>query len=111
MPQSCHPPGMAKGIITGLLRNYYKQNTHIADYQAMAIRLFNRWVARGWSRVTMKDYILTADTKVRHKRQATSGPAPAASQPLTNRERLFIHWKYHQCDVPKQEIRALYNLT
>ena len=101
---------MAKGIITGLLCNYYKQNTHIADYQAMAIRLFNRWVARGWNRVTMKDYILTADTKVRHERQADIGPALAASRPLTNKERLFIHWEYHQRDVPKREIRALYNL-
>ena len=29
---------------------------------------------------------------------------------MTNKERLFIHWEYHQCDIPKKEIRAIYNL-
>jgi hypothetical protein len=29
---------------------------------------------------------------------------------LNNKERLFIHWEYHQCDITKWEIRALYNL-
>ena len=29
---------------------------------------------------------------------------------LTTKERPFIHWKYHQCNIPKRERKVLYNL-
>ena len=90
MPQSAHPPHMVKGIITSLLQIYLKQNTKIADYEEMAILLSRRWVRRGWSRVDMKEYILTADIKVqreRRERQLTSPTTTSpTTEPLTNRE-------------------------
>ena len=110
MPQSCHPPGMAKGIITSLLRNYYRQNTKTTDYEIMAKHLFYQWVARGWTRTAMRNYILEADLKVRRERQQQITSAATAPPELNNKERLFIHWEYHQCDIPKREIRAIYNL-
>ena len=110
MPQSAHPPNMAKGIITSLLRIYYKQNTKIADYEAIAILLFHRWLQRGWSRVDMEEYILQANIKIRRERQQTPTTAPTTIEPLTNKEQVFIHWEYHQCNIPKHVIRALYNI-
>ena len=104
---------MAKGIITSLLRIYYRQNTKIADYETIAILLFHRWVRRGWSRADMKEYILHADIKVRRERrerlQTQASTAPTI-EPLTNKERMFIHWEYHPRDIPKRIIRGLYDL-
>ena len=92
---------MAKGIITSLLRIYYRQNTKIADSQTIAIRLFHRWVRRGWSRADMKEYILQANVKVRREcreRLQTPPSTAPAIEPLTNRECVFIHWEYHPRD-------------
>ena len=63
---SAHPPGIIKGIIYGLLRNYNFQNTRESDYFNMAKLLFRRHVARGWSKAVMKEYILAADARLRN---------------------------------------------
>ena len=110
MPQSAHPPNMARGIVTSLLRIYHRQNTKIADYKTMAILLFHRWVARGWNRAVMKEYILTADKKVHLEHRQTPIARQPPTEPLTNKGRIFIHWEYHQCDIPKEKIWAIYNL-
>ena len=101
-PTSAHPPGMMKGIIYGLLRNYKLQNTRESDYLDMAELLFRRHVARGWSKAIMKEYILSADMKLRN-------PTPKPATP-TNDARLFLHTEYHPNDLPKHELRTLYNV-
>ena len=58
----------------------------------------------------MRKYILDSDIKVRRKHKQQSNDAELEPQQPKNNERLFIHWEYHQCDIPKREIRALYNL-
>ena len=61
----------------------------------------------------MKEYILHADIKVRRERrerQQTQATTAPTIEPLTNRERLFIHWEYHPRDIPKRIIRGLYDL-
>ncbi|KAL7544454.1 hypothetical protein ACHAWF_007836 [Thalassiosira exigua] len=63
-PTSAHPPGMMKGIIYGLLRNYFLQNTNEDDYMKIATLLFHRHVARGWAKATIKEDILAADAKL-----------------------------------------------
>ncbi len=70
MPQSNHPKRMMKVIIFSLMRNYRRQNSHDNDYITMAQKLFDRHVARGWDRPTVKEWILAADNKICHKRFA-----------------------------------------
>ncbi|KAL7524054.1 hypothetical protein ACHAWF_000799 [Thalassiosira exigua] len=62
---------MMKGIIYGLLRNYFLQNTKEDDYVKMATLLFCCHVARDWAKTTMKEYIL-ADGD--HKPTSTTLP-------------------------------------
>ncbi|KAL7524739.1 hypothetical protein ACHAWF_001063, partial [Thalassiosira exigua] len=65
-PQSAHPPGMVKGIVFGLMRSYFYQNSKEQDYHDMAAKLFSRFVARGWDKATIKALILSSDDKLRH---------------------------------------------
>ena len=109
MPSSNHNPRQIKGIIYSLVRNYKRQNTHYSDYKEMVTKLFDRHVARGWDRATMKQYILEADSKLSNLPRPT--PPPTATTPLTNKERLFLHFVYHRCDIPKQQVRSIYNNT
>ncbi|KAL7527930.1 hypothetical protein ACHAWF_002366 [Thalassiosira exigua] len=70
-PTSAHPPGMTKGIIFSLMKNYKRQNTRQCDYVKTAIKLFRRHVARGWEPLTKKRFILEANRKLR-----TTKPQP-----------------------------------
>ena len=78
MPTSNHPPRMIKGIIYSLMRNYKRQTTHHSDYKEMAVKLFERHVARGWDRSLMKKYIMEADTRLIN--QPTTPPTRTYSQ-------------------------------
>ena len=106
-PNSAHPPGMMEGIIYGLMRNYRRQNTTTQDYNIMVIKLFRRHVARGWSKATMKEYILKAANRL-NLPQTTTIQSTAAQTLPTNKERLFIHMEYHPNDISKKSVRAIY---
>mmetsp|Transcript_27748 Transcript_27748/g.55618 ORF Transcript_27748/g.55618 Transcript_27748/m.55618 type:complete len:96 (-) Transcript_27748:202-489(-) len=36
-------------------------------------------------------------------------PPPNQESPLTNKEVALLHWTFHPNDIPKQQIRQLYN--
>ena len=110
MPSSAHPPWMMRGIIYSLMKNYRRQNTYTSDYHSMAIKLFDRHVARGWDRATMRSYILDADRKLRLSVPST--PIPTLNPTNDdNKERLFIHMEFHPNDIPRKYIRAIYDNT
>ena len=109
-PHSAHPPGMMKGIVYGLLRNYYSQNSNKSDYIQMAVLLLRRLVARGWDRTYIKSLILSADSRLRSA-EAQSSTTPNDRRPLTNKERLFLHYEYHPSGMPRGEIRQIYQST
>ena len=105
-----------KGIIYSLMNNYYKQNSLQSDYHNMAVKLFDRHVARGWSRQVMKDYILSADLKIRSSsptlQPSTTPPILPTHQPTADtKDRLFLHMEYHSHDIPKHKIRDIYEHT
>ena len=109
-PHSAHPPGMMKGIVYGLLRNYYSQNSNESDYIHMAVLLLRRLVARGWDRTYIKSLIQSADSRLRSA-EAQLSTTPNDRRPLTNKERLFLHYEYHPCGMPRGEIRQIYQST
>ena len=104
-PRSAHPRGMMKGIIYGLMRNYWRQNTRAEDYQEMALLLFQRHVARGWNQSVMRDFILQADAKLQSATPSRSSQAPS----LSNKERLFIHLEFHPNDISRNAVREIYD--
>ena len=109
-PHSAHPPGMCKGIIYSLLRNYYLQNTEKSDYNKMAVLLFQRFVAVGWDRKQIKSMILAADQRLSELKNQPPSTA-LSDEPSSNKERLFLHLEYHPNELPKGAIRETYNHT
>ncbi|KAL7544934.1 hypothetical protein ACHAWF_008298 [Thalassiosira exigua] len=108
-PSSAHSPGMMRGIIFSLMKNYKRQNSKQRDYEDMVIKLFHHHVARGWAPSTMKQVIMDAHRKL-SSHQAS--PAPASfPAPLSNKERLFLHFQFHPNDIPRNVIRAIYDDT
>jgi len=106
-PHSAHPPHIIKGVVFSLLRSYKFQNTYRSDYVKQTTLLYQRLVARGWKREYIKSLILAADTQLH---SAAPPPTQQNEPALTNKELLILHWEYHPNDIPKKDIRALYDL-
>ena len=99
---------MMEGIIIyKLMRNYRQQNTMTKDYNKMVIKTFQHHVARGWSKATMKEYILKAANRL-NLPQTTTIQSTATQTSPTNKERLFIHMEHHPNDISKKSVRAIY---
>ena len=76
----------------------------------MAVLLLRRLVARGWDRTYIKSLILSADSRLRSA-EAQSSTTPNDRRPLTNKERLFLHYEYHPNGMPRGQIRQIYQST
>jgi len=113
-PSSAHLITMMRGIIYGLMRNYHCQNTKTKDYNGMARKLFQQHVARGWDSTLTKEYILSADIKKQANNATTTQPTNQSTmpppEPLSNKQRLFIHWDYHPNDITRRHLQRIYNL-
>ena len=96
------------------MQNHHHQNTKTKDYKEMAMNLFQRHIARGWDSTLIKEYILSADLKLRSNNATTTQPTNQTTMPptesLSNKQRLFIHWDYHPNDITRRHLRRIYNL-
>lgn len=61
---SAHPPGVLKGMIFGLVRQYRLQNTRNEDFRNIVKLLFDRLVRRGYKFETLKHLFVTALQKL-----------------------------------------------
>jgi hypothetical protein len=116
-PMSAHPPNMIRGIIYSLMRNYYRQNTREKDYHDMAVKLYERHVARGWDKRLMKSLILAASERIRTLPPLPTvqqHPPPTTEINLNNKKEpdtIYLHWEYHPNDLLQNKIRSIYNST
>ncbi|EJK65702.1 hypothetical protein THAOC_13415 [Thalassiosira oceanica] len=79
-------------------------------FQWRPVLLLRRLVARGWDRTYIKSLIQSADSRLRSA-EAQPSTTPNDRRPLTNKERLFLHYEYHPGGMPRGEIRQIYQST
>lgn len=112
---SAHPEGCTKGLIHGVLRNYYKQNSRIEDYKHVAALFHERLLARGYKRDTIDPMFMDAAAKFdQESRNKARGFATANilsrtkkrgnGHPLNN---LFVHVEYHPRDISRKKYQEL----
>ena len=106
-PNSAHPPGMIKGVVHGLLRRYYRQNTYREDYWKMAMLLYKRLKARGWDRATLGPIFIAAHEKICS--QPLQNHISQSNETLSNREQIIIHMEYHPDDIPRRKVQQLFS--
>ena len=110
-PHSAHAPGTMKGVIFGLLRTYYRQNSKFSDFVLISRLFFKRLVSQGWDQAVLKGLFKTAFNKLNHQLE-NPPPPPADHDHEPHRVgRLFFHSKYHPNDMPRREIRRIYSET
>ena len=107
-PASAHPVGCIKGMIFGLIRRYYAQNTYQRDFVHYVRLLYRRLLARGWKSDFIRPLISAACQRSKHL--ASLPPRSPTEPSIIDDEvhRLFIHLVYHPDDLPRRRIQELY---
>ena len=115
-PHSAHPPGLIRGMIYGLVKTYYFQNSRDRDYITILSLLHKRLVERGWDASFIKEIIIWANNAVRQIKPTdapTDLPPPELVGELVQdyapRTRLFFHLEFHPCDIPRRVLREIYD--
>jgi hypothetical protein len=102
-PTSAHTPGVLKSLIYGSTQRYWKQNTNTSDYTNMISQLRQHLLARGHIPSVIDPLFLEA---AGHIDRPKNNPAKQTAAP-----QLFLHWEYHPKDIPRQQLRTIFNST
>ena len=101
---------MVKGVIYGLLRRYYEQNSRPSDYKTIAALLYRRLLDRVHQPKDQQPIFLWAHKKIQSTFTFPTLTPTAQPPPPPNTKRcLFLHLEYHPCDIPRREVRRLYD--
>ena len=107
-PHSAHPPGVLRGLITGMTKRIYRLTTDAAYQHSSVIDLFNRLLMRGHQAsdiLPMFKTALTAANKPLPPPVITTGVFETAPP-------LFFHLPFHPRDVPSSKvIQAAFHTT
>jgi hypothetical protein len=106
-PYSAHPPGMIKGVVFGVVKRYFEQNSEQSDFIFFTNLFFQRLCARGWDSSYIKPIFIDAIESIQRRNPNQNNTLPLS----TTRGQLFIHLIYHPCDVPRYQVRQIYNET
>ncbi|KAL7522484.1 hypothetical protein ACHAWX_007171 [Stephanocyclus meneghinianus] len=107
-PHSAHPPGMIRGMVYGLLRHYYEQNSEREDFLLIMSLLFKRLIWRGWDKRFLHKLFISSYERIKTKAPSRAELAGTLTNLNSHRERLFFHLEYHPSDIPRRQIRQIY---
>ena len=117
--------GVAKGWIYGILRTYWYQNSKYSDFVRKSSLLFQRHLKQRWDQAVLKELFVSALNKLKSQLEAPDIPTdvtptpPSQSQneedqlapPEEDPEMLFLHLQFHPGDIPRREVRKIYEDT
>ena len=102
---SAHTTGKIKCTIYGQLYRYFEHNSHYSDYIKFAVLLYKRLLARGHRASAIKPIFINAHKSIQDRRRT---PKETKTEDDSG-TKLFLHFEYHPRDVPRTEIRRMYN--
>ena len=106
-PTSAHNPAIFKGMIYGMLYRYWQQNTTPPDFQQMVKLLFHRLLQCGHHQHQLEKWFRDSAKCID---DIESGQKQSHSSMVNNqKERLFLHVKYHPATIPSKSIHELFN--
>ena len=105
---SNHPFSIIKGMIYGILKQYYRQNSNREDYFKNDMLFYKYLTKRGWQADTIDAIFIRAHNKI--VMQSKQPPSITTTQDDTSLKKLIIlHHVYHSHGISRKEIRAAYD--
>ena len=112
-PSSAHPPGMAIGLVHGMILRIYKLCSKPSDIRRRIKVFFRRLLRRGYS----KEYLIplftkaTENAKKHLRRTAAQLRAMEDTKLLEGYRRVFFHLQYHPNDPDSRIIQQTWRDT
>jgi hypothetical protein len=109
-PSSAHPPSCLKGLITGELFRYKKQNNK-EDFMKITTSFLEHMTARGHKIDNLTPIFHEATATIDKKLFFSSikNNEPPTNNSKKEQKSLYFHWKYHPHGTPNSIIRYHYN--
>jgi hypothetical protein len=101
-PHSCHPPGMLKGLIIGMVRRMVRLCSDPADIPVLMNKLYVRLVHRGYSPNNLAPLFVHAFVLATTDKGRTLPPASNTGDVI------YLHRTFHPSNVPTNYIRQLF---
>jgi len=105
-PHSCHPPGMLKGLIYGMIYRFYRLSTNPEDALVNVKNLLLRLSRRGYSAKMLENMAQQAFRESKHLvrplQTATVGEKTEVSKAM------YLHMPYHPLDEPSRRYQQVF---
>ena len=101
-PHSCHPPGVLKGIIHGMMLRFHRLSTDDLLAQSDVKQLLKRLVLRGYSPIVLNKIMVDAYSKLTLSEKIKEKPANLP------KDQVYLHLPYHPLDPPSLQIQKIY---
>ena len=110
---SAHPPGVVKSMVYSLMKTYLRQNTHRHDAINAITSLYNRLLARGHSRETLRLAFMDAASKLTEVNSNNNKKRIRQINKAKNQlsSKVFFHTPFHPYDISRKEIQRIYSET
>ena len=102
---SAHSSAMAKGMIYGMLRRFWLQNTQTNDYIGLVRAFYHHLLERGYDHDFLQREFLAAAHKLSLPIQ------PIHNGSTADRGLAFLHVKYHPFQITRKDIQTAYQQT
>jgi hypothetical protein len=105
-PHSCHPPGLLRGIVYGMVNHLYKLVSDKAERDSITISAFHHLERRGYQPQDIHPLVSSAIAKAEDR--ITNPPSPTIVDPEKLSKIQFFHIKYHPKNMPARMIQYLW---
>jgi hypothetical protein len=102
-PHSCHPPGLLRGMVYGMLYRIYTLCSDQYDRQVRTTAFYHHLKRRGYESKALRPLFHLAITKVK-ARETKPSPAPANQADVRTYQ--FFHLEYHPLNPPSRDFQA-----
>ena len=107
-PHSCHPPGLVRGIVLGMIYRIHTLCSDKEDVRHRTVDLYRQLLHRGYSRHTMVPLFKEAISRAATPILATDADK---ANTTTLRRSLFFHLKYHPLNPDSRAIQRVWQDT
>jgi hypothetical protein len=106
-PHSCHPPGLLRGMVYGMVNRLYTLVSDGDDIRPRTITTFRHLQRRGYQSRDLHDLFSSAITRAIEKKSIP--PPPNVVYPEELRTIQFFHIEYHPMNMPSRTIQSLWS--
>jgi hypothetical protein len=113
-PHSCHPPGLVRGIVLGMIYRIHSLCSDKDDVRNRTVELYQQLIHRGYSRNILVPLFKEAIARATTPTNPTAAAAAAEvteEQTATLRRSLFFHLKYHPLNPASSAIQRAWQNT